>query len=473
VGGIYHSRFTFTIHKESTVDVDSQWAALLVLAITLFFLVVMRAAETALSTISRSRLQSLIEQGVNGSETALQLIEDFATLQLSLSILNILLVTIATAAGLVAAVLPNQYIPLTVLLIVLATLALQMMGEVVGARWSIRYAPALAPLLKGVVFCLMPVRAILTAIQKRFVSQDQLEEEARRESEEEMRLLASVVGEEETDIADEGREMIYNVLTLSQTTVREVMVPRPDIVALKSQTSMLSALDTIIDAGHSRIPVYDDYIDNIIGVLYAKDLLRYLRDDRSQTPIRDIVRPALFIPTSKRADQLLEDLQRRHVHLAIIFDEYGGTAGIVTIEDILEEIVGEIQDEYDSEEESFVRKNEYEAIVSGRYDIHDLNHEMELDLPTDENDTVGGLIYSTLRGVPLVGDDARIEEAGVTFQVVAMAGHRISKVCVMVDHHESEDDSSPDEVIVKEEERSPIRANNNKMEMAFLQMLMR
>jgi CBS domain containing-hemolysin-like protein len=311
------------------------------------------------------------------------------------------------------------------------------------------------------------VRVTLTTIQKRLSSSEQLEEEAKRESEEEMRLLASVVGEEETDIADEGREMIYNVLTLSQTTVREVMVPRPDIVALKSQTSMLSALDTIIDAGHSRIPVYDDQIDNIIGVLYAKDLLRYLRDGRSQIPIRDIVRPAVFVPTSKRADQLLEDLQHRHVHLAIIFDEYGGTAGIVTIEDILEEIVGEIQDEYDSEEESFVRKNEYEAIVSGRYDIHDLNHEMGLGLPTDENDTVGGLIYSTLRGVPLVGDDARIEEAGVTFKVVAMAGHRISKVCVMVDHDKSEDDSDPDEVIVKEQDPHRIGANNNKMEMAF------
>jgi CBS domain containing-hemolysin-like protein len=252
-------------------------------------------------------------------------------------------------------------------------------------------------------------------------------------SEEELLLLASVVGDpiSEATIEAEEREMIASIFTLRQTTAREVMVPRIDIVALEVETPMLDALDTIIRMGHSRIPVFEESVDNIVGILYAKDLLAYLRDGKTAVPLRDILRPAHFVPESKKADELLQELQQSRVHIAIVVDEYGGTAGLVTIEDVLEEIVGEIQDEYDAEEPFIEVVSDVEAICNARVDLDDLNRAMDLQLPTEESDTLGGLIYSELGRVPLVGDKVELAEEGVTFYVLSVAGRRITKVRVV------------------------------------------
>lgn len=422
------------------MDVDSQWAATVIFMVALLLITTLAAAETALSTISRSRVRRLMEQNVTGADVALHLLEDFPRLREALALCNLLLVATATGTALVATGLSEGRVAPTVVVVLLATFALQTMASAAGARWYQRVAPALAPLVRLLLFFLLPLRASLWSLNRRLAGSEQLEdEEALRLDEEEMRLLASVVGEEEPEVLAEGREMIHNVVSLAQTTVREVMVPRPDLVALRADSTMQEALDTIIRAGHSRIPVYEQSIDNIIGVLYAKDLLVYLRDGRTNVPLRELLRPALFVPTSRHADELLEDLQGRRVHLAIVFDEYGGTAGLVTIEDILEEIVGEIQDEYDAEEASFVRVAPYEAIVSGRYDIDDLNHEMELTLPTNENDTVGGLVYSALGRVPMVGDEVRMEVAHASLRVETMVGRRIATVRISVDHVEPDE----------------------------------
>ncbi|MBA3530529.1 MAG: HlyC/CorC family transporter [Ardenticatenales bacterium] len=418
------------------MDVDSIWAALFIMAGALLLIIALAAAEAALSTISRTRLRMLSTQGKKGAEIALRLIDDMAKLRTALSLLNMLLAAVLTAAALIVSAYPGGNAITTVVAILLAALLLQSMGAAAGTRWYHYVAPGLAPMTHMMVLMIFPLHRLLTGLNRRLSGTPELEgEEALRLGEEELRALATVVGEGD-DIAEEGREMIYSIVTLSQTTVREVMVPRLDIVALRSDVSMLGALDSIIRVGHSRIPVYADNIDNIIGILYAKDLLAYLRDGRTDVPIRDLLRPAIFVPTSKMADELLQDLQGGRVHLAIVFDEYGGTAGLVTIEDILEEIVGEIQDEYDAEEEALVVVSPYEAMVSGRLDIDDLNHEMDIELPTDENDTVGGLIYSALGRVPLVGDEVRMEEAGATFRVVGMVGRRIANVRVLVDHVE-------------------------------------
>lgn len=426
------------------MDLDRQWAATVIFIVALLLIIVLAAAEAALSTISHSRIHKLIAQGVKRAEMALRLVEDFPRLRTTLSLLNLLLVATATGAGLVIAGLSYQLAVPTVFVVMLAILLLQTVAAALGARCYQRVTLMLAPLVHLLFLFLTPLRFFRTMLRQRLADSLQLKEKARRTDEERMRALASVVGEEESEIPAEEREMIYNVVTLGQTTVREVMVPRPDLVALQADTLMMQALETIIRAGHSRIPVYHENIDDIIGILYAKDLLVYLRNGRTNSPIREVMRPALFVPTSKMADELLEELQRRRIHLAIVFDEYGGTAGLVTIEDILEEIVGEIRDEYDSEEEPFVRKNEYEAIVHGRYDIHDLNHEMGLALPTDENDTVGGLIYSALGRVPQVRDEARIEEAQVTLRVMKMVSRRILSVRVMVDRPEPKNGTRDD-----------------------------
>ncbi|MGD2207612.1 MAG: hemolysin family protein, partial [Anaerolineae bacterium] len=188
------------------------------------------------------------------------------------------------------------------------------------------------------------------------------------------------------------------------------------------------ALDIIMEAGHSRIPAYKETIDNVQGVLYAKDLLPYLSQGRTEVPLKSILREAYFIPETKKASDLLPDLQQRRVHMAIVVDEYGGMAGLVTIEDLLEEIVGEIQDEYDTEEPfvEFISDTEY--VFDARVDLDDLNRLMNVALPTDESDTLGGFIYTELGKVPVVGDCVTFRDLG--FTVESVAGRRIKKVRV-------------------------------------------
>jgi CBS domain containing-hemolysin-like protein len=203
------------------------------------------------------------------------------------------------------------------------------------------------------------------------------------------------------------------------------MVPRIDVVALEVNTTITDALKVIVEAGHSRIPVYRDTIDNVVGMLYAKDLLRYWPDSEN-LKLSDILRDVYYIPETKAVDHLLQELQRRRVHIAVVVDEYGGIAGLVTIEDILEEIVGEIQDEYDSEEAIMEVIGPDEVVFNGRIDVDDVNRIMNIDLPTDSSDTISGLIYSSLGRVAVVGD--RVQFDNVELAVLSVLGRRIKEI---------------------------------------------
>jgi CBS domain containing-hemolysin-like protein len=227
--------------------------------------------------------------------------------------------------------------------------------------------------------------------------------------------------------------MINAVIELGERRVHEVMVPRVSIAGLPVDGTFEDAIDVVIERGHSRIPVYEESLDEIVGILYAKDLLPYLKPDAADRPsLRTLLRPPVLVPESMTIDDLLHELQRRKVHLAIVLDEYGGTAGLVTIEDLLEEIVGEIQDEYDVEEPMVVRLSDHEARVDGRADIDELQElfDVTLDLEDEEEyDTVGGLIYHRVGGVPSPGD--RVELEGITLTVETTDGRRVGKVLVV------------------------------------------
>jgi putative hemolysin len=185
----------------------------------------------------------------------------------------------------------------------------------------------------------------------------------------------------------------------------------------------------VLREGHSRIPVYDESIDRIVGILYDKDLLRYIRENEVNVSLRDVAREAIFVPESKRADDLLREFQRKKVHMAIVVDEYGGTAGLVTIEDLLEEIVGEIQDEYDTEEPLFIVVNENEMIVDAMMRIEEVNEEMGIELPEDNGiETLGGFIFERLGELPEVGDVVELDH--LRLEVVEIEGKRIKKVRV-------------------------------------------
>jgi CBS domain containing-hemolysin-like protein len=233
--------------------------------------------------------------------------------------------------------------------------------------------------------------------------------------------------------------MIHGIFELSEVTAREVMVPRIDIVGMPADALVGQLVSIIVESGHSRIPLYEGSIDNIVGLAYAKDVLKHLTEGSMHDPVRPFARTAHFVPEAKKVDELLDELMERRVHMAIVVDEYGGTAGLLTIEDMLEEIVGEIRDEYDQAEEARVEQiSDHEAIIDARTSIREVNDLLDLHLPDDEFDTLGGLVYDRLGKVPAADDQVRVD--GCLIQVLSTEGRRVKKVRLLVG--QSEDDDS-------------------------------
>jgi putative hemolysin len=225
------------------------------------------------------------------------------------------------------------------------------------------------------------------------------------------------------------QEMISSIFELGEKTVAEVMVPRTDIVGLDVETSPQELLDRITTVGHSRIPVYEGSADNIIGILYVKDVFRRIARGDRQLALRQFLRPAVFVPETKKVDALLREMQRDKVHIAIVVDEYGGTAGLVTIEDLVEEIVGEIRDEYDVEHELVLPVSETEALMDARIPFEDVRETFGLEVePTEAYDTLGGFVTAQLGRFPRQGES--FEAAGARFVVETIEGKRIRRVRV-------------------------------------------
>jgi len=249
----------------------------------------------------------------------------------------------------------------------------------------------------------------------------------------EIRLIVEQ-GSQQGVLEAEEEQMISAVMSLSDSKLHEVMVPRIDIAAIDQEASFDDAVTLVLTEGHSRTPLYKESVDHIVGILYAKDLLRIIAAGGPRPRLRDIMRPALFVPESQAVDDLLNELQRRRVHMAIVLDEYGGTAGLVTIEDLLEEIVGEIQDEFDEEEPMKVILRDGEAILDGRADIDEMGELIDppLELEDDEEyDTVGGFVYHRIGRVPVVGDTVAVDPFTIT--VIKVTGRRVGKVRVTWD----------------------------------------
>lgn len=223
------------------------------------------------------------------------------------------------------------------------------------------------------------------------------------------------------------RQMIYSIFHFGDTLAREIMVPRIDILALEVQTPLEEAILALNNSGHSRVPVYEESTDNVIGLLYAKDLLRVHLEGQRLSSLRSLLRPAYFVPEAKKVDELLREMQARSVHMALVVDEYGGIAGLVTLEDIVEEIVGEIRDEYDaSEEQLYEQVSDNEYIFHGRVGLDEFNSVMDAHIATDIADTLGGFIYSQIGRVPVGGE--QIEVGDLVLTVEQVSGRRIRRV---------------------------------------------
>ncbi|NPA93441.1 MAG: HlyC/CorC family transporter [Chloroflexi bacterium] len=231
---------------------------------------------------------------------------------------------------------------------------------------------------------------------------------------------------QEGRLEQEEREMLRSIVRFGDTLVREIMVPRIDMVTVEVNTPLPEATDLFIKTGFSRLPVFEEKIDNIVGLLYAKDLLPVWRAGlEEQRPLRSLLREAYFVPEAKKVDELLAEMQRRRMHMALVVDEYGGIAGLVTLEDIVEEIIGEIQDEYDLEEEPLdirpLGPDEY--LLSGRADIDDINEALGTEFPSDDADTLGGLLLSVTGHMPAEGEEIRLD--GFLFTIRKVDQRRI------------------------------------------------
>jgi putative hemolysin len=246
-------------------------------------------------------------------------------------------------------------------------------------------------------------------------------------SESELLALADVATEEEV-IEQSERVLIHSIIEFGDTVVREVMVPRPDMRSIEAQTSVSEALSVAMQVGFSRLPVYKENIDDVVGIAYAKDLMRLERGSRGREPVAEHVREARFVPETKRVASLMREMQDHTYHLAIVVDEYGGTAGLVTLEDLIEELVGEIVDEFDTEEPQIKRLAGGDVSVSARLPVDELEELLGTELPSGGWDTVGGLVFDLLGHVPQQGESVVFD--GLRLVAERVQGNRIGRVRV-------------------------------------------
>ncbi len=405
----------------------------LILVLLLLLDLLVAATASALRNVHPARLKQLAEEGSDGAALAERVGSQATRLLLSLrfsqGLLQVLTLgfvlvaymtftgplTAASPLGL-AAVLLGAWLVVNLLEYLLENLALQY-----PERWAVALAPVgmvLIVLSYPLVWLMLRVSDWMGRSTEKVPSPVVTEEE----------IMTLVDASEEGGVIDEEEKaMIYSIFQLGDTLVREVMVPRIDVLAFEQSTSRVEATDVLLRTGYSRAPVYAESIDHVIGILYVKDLLAVWRRGEQQGVVADLVREAYFVPEAKKVDDLLTEMQARRIQMAIVVDEYGGTAGVVTFEDIVEEIVGEVRDEYDvAEEAAFQLLRDGEYLFSGGIDLDDVNQLTGAELPKDTSETLGGFIYGRLGRVPTAGDE--LEAGGLHLIVEQVIGRRIRKV---------------------------------------------
>lgn len=419
------------------------WLQLIILIVSLILCAMASAAETALTSISRIKLKNLVEEGDQRAIEIDRLLTQPNVFLSTILVVNSVAVIVASS---MATVLALRFLPSygelieTILISLVVLIFCEITPKTAAVQNPLRWARALVRPVQAAAWLLRPIVWSLSVITNGLVRLlgGQIKHRGPFVTEEELRLLVTV-GEEEGVLEEEETEMINSIFEFADTTVREVMIPRIDMVTLESDATVDEAVDVALQGGFSRIPVYEETIDNVIGILYTKDMLRQLREDHNTLPIRDLVRPAYFVPETKKLDDLLREIRQRRTHMVIVVDEYGSVAGLVTIEDLVEEIVGDIQDEYDREEILYEKINDNEYVFDAKISIDEFNELMDADLGNEDYETLGGFLYAQLDKIPIAGDT--ITYKNMTFTVLATRGRRITKVRVERIHTQ---DTSPD-----------------------------
>jgi putative hemolysin len=388
---------------------------------------VLAVAETAITRMTRSRAAALAEQhprrGPLVQRILTNLERDLNAVYLSVNIVQ------TVQAALVGVLAARLFGPLGVAVgIVLNVVVLFTLAEAAPKTWALQHtdraALLTAPMVEGIGRIMRwPARGLIGVAN--IVLPGKGLKQGPFVTEEEILALAEEAAEAAV-IEESERELIESIIDFGDTVVREVMVPRPDVVSVDSTATVRAAVDRAIQAGMSRMPVYGESSDDVVGVVNVRDAFRAEREGAGDDAVTTVMRTAYFVPETKPVRDLLAEMQSTKTHLAVVVDEYGGTAGLVTLEDLLEELVGEITDEFDSETDDLQRLANGELLVVGTFNVGDLNEELDLQLPEGDWDTVGGLVFGKLGRVPVPGD--AVDADGVRLVVERVDGRRVTRV---------------------------------------------
>src|SRR5487761_170753 len=385
------------------------------------------AAETALTSVSRLRMRSLADEGNHRAARVVRLHNDpNGYLSTILSINTVAVIVASTATTLIvtgyAKSVPQALA--TVALSVFVLVFCEIAPKVLALRFNERLALRISGVVQVVTRILSPFIGALTVVARLL-----LRAATRRRAapgpfvtEDELKLILAM-GEREGVVEQEERQMIDGILEMTDKPVHEVMVPRVDVIGIEVTQSVSDLIALIIEHGHSRIPVYETTIDNVVGIIYAKDLIRHGVRSGDPRPLKALAREPNFTPESKHVGELLKEMQDLKVHIAVVVDEHGGTAGIVTFEDLIEEIVGPIRDEYDMREvEELQIVSDHEVVVSARFPVDDVAELLHIQVPSVDADTVGGLVYELLGEIPKVGAPIQLGDATLTVESIRRQG---------------------------------------------------
>jgi len=432
---------------------DSIEISLLIFALVLFlFSIFCALAETSFVKLNRVRALALEDEGRKGARRLRIMLERPETTLNTL--LLVVLVTQLGTASIISIVVENQYGTLGVAISIVAQITVFfVLGEVAPKTFAVQHpdkvALAMTPFLWAITK-FAPLKWISSGliVVSNIILPGKGIKEGPFVTEDDLKTMANVAAQE-SGIEHEEREMIHSIFEFTDTVVREAMTPRTDMVAVAASSTIKAALDLAIQEGFSRLPIYGENRDIIIGLVYMKDLVEHERQGKAENLVSTIRRTAVFIPEQKRTAELLRDMQQGQFHMAIVVDEYGGTAGLITLEDLIEEIVGEISDEYDAVEPAIEEIGENQWRLPGRTPIDDLSETVGSEIEDTEWDTVSGLIFNVCQHVPYEGE--RVVYNNLEFFVERVQGQRIVSVLVTkkeIDQNDNEDeikrDASPD-----------------------------
>lgn len=422
------------------MELDS-WIALIVAILCLLLIAVSSAVQTAINNVSGLRLRQLMEGGVPRAQAIQDLINHPDRFPATLVLVNT--ITLLTIGSL--ALYASNYFEAWwehVLAVVVAALVVLIFGVAVPKALAIRNPERTALVLYGPIDIIQrivsPLVGLTTLIAAPFVRLfgGRSAPVGTFVTQEEMRMMMNV-GEKEGVIPMEEEQLIHSIFEFGDTVVREVMVPRTYMDAVGDTETINDAADKVLHSGHTRLPIYKETVDTILGVATGLDLIKMLRQGKGSASVVEIIRPVFYVPETKKVDELLRDLQKGRMHMAIVVDEYGGTAGLVTIEDLIEEIVGEIQDEYDVEPQMMEQVSDNEIKVDARVPLDDINDTLGTHWEAEDSDTVGGFVYERLGRIPEPGD--KVEMGQYVITVLSTEGARLKQLSI-VRNQPAEDD---------------------------------